>query len=518
MKKWRCLVKIFLTALLLVGCRQNGEPVNAEISFSEVPDYSYLLRADPEETDSLNRERDYPPVHVYMSNTANMRYFVFSGDQELQVDSHLVNLMCGIHDMERVYGKTSYYTLQKSEDPEMLPIWTKYQTGEGMEERPDFLKPGFYLDQKESDEAQPLSMLYGMGEGEWSPENINIVITDMAERNMELEDLAKRIRDMCQENRCDAYLLVFQPEYYGKAIVPKPKNPEILIEKKVEGTRPYYLMITGPSYCMEKYMDSFLNCLRSLQLTDGEDFQKIRFHMGQEETKILPDQITVLKDAEDGNASGIIYDEKGEKESGVLELRFACRPDKDMANVQKDWGLHFKVSLDMPAEKYISNYGEKIQCYQLKQSAGGTKEDLDSGQWIKIEDSKVKEEIRCSSSSVDIRLSGSSELLHTEPELESQVLLIILTITYKEEHPYKMPEWVECYNSVSEEDCGEKTYGLEKLFEILFGCEWEQEEMKTISLERTYGEIPILIFEQEESERDFYREEGGLGFESDKAE
>lgn len=121
MKKWRCLVKIFLTALLLVGCRQNGEPVNAEISFSEVPDYSYLLRADPEETDSLNRERDYPPVHVYMSNTANMRYFVFSGDQELQVDSHLVNLMCGIHDMERVYGKTSYYTLQKSEDPEMLP-------------------------------------------------------------------------------------------------------------------------------------------------------------------------------------------------------------------------------------------------------------------------------------------------------------------------------------------------------------------------------------------------------------
>ena len=61
-----------------------------------------------------------------------------------------------------------------------------------------------------------------------------------------------------------------------------------------------------------------------------------------------------------------------------------------------------------------------------------------------------------------------------------------------------MPEWVERYNAVSEEDCGWKTYGLEKVFESLFGCEAEGKETKTIFLERTYGEIPILIIRQEE--------------------
>ena len=520
MKRRECLIKVLLTALLLSGCSVKEEPINGKVLFPEIPSYSSLLNAGYEKAGSQNQSVENPPVHVYISNTANMGSFVFSEDQGFQADSHLINLLRGIHDMGIIYGKTSYYTLQKEEDMEIYPRWTRYQTeSESLLDiclYKDFLKPEFYLDQNESDESQPLSLLYGSADGEWDPENINLVITDMTERNMEPENLAKRIRDMCQENRCDAYLLVFQPEYYGTVKVPKPNNPEILIEKRVEGTRPCYLMITGPSYYLEKYMDSFLNCLESLQLRAGEDFQQIRFYMGQEKTEILPNQITFIEDLEDEKAyekgnvqvsKSINSYESGEKEAEVPELRFFYKPEKNTIKAEMDWNVHFKVSLNIPAGKQLHNYGEKIQCFQLKHSAERKqgKEKKTWGQWVEAEDFEVEKNILFFSSGnenkteyADIRLSGNSELLSAEPESLPQVLLIIVTITYTEKRPYKMPEWVERYNAVSEEDCGWKTYGLEKVFEILFGCEAEGKETKTIFLERTYGEIPILIIRQEE--------------------
>ena len=530
MKRWKRLSGLILTGFLLASCGEKEISADPDILFPETPDYSYLLHTSLGETNSHNQDMKKPFVNVYISNTRNMRYFALNEDENPLVNSPLENLIYSIQDMERIYGKTSYYTLQKKEDTEMVLEWRRYKPGTGLgseAEREtdvdadtetktgiyeDFLLPEFYLTQEESDDVRPLSRLYGAANKEWEPSNINIVITDLAERNMEVAVLAKQIRSMCQKNNCDAYMLVFQLECSGMVKVPKPEAPDILIEKKVETTRPCYVMVTGPSFYLDQYMDSFFSCMENVQLRDGEKFHQIEFHIGRKETRILPEQINGFLSEEDKSAFGEknfgIYkniidigsaEDVSEEKYENPELRFSYALENTMEQ-ENDWRLDFKVLLKKPVEDHMGEYGGTIRCYQLKQTYkenGDTEKLLDSLQWEETEDSPVEECIRFSSSygteNAYIRLSGKPRLKQEAPVSERKLLLVIITITYTEIHPYRMPEWADDYIAVSEEGCGQKTYGLEKLFQILFGCENGQTEDKAVPLETIYGEIPILI-------------------------
>lgn len=126
--------------------------------------------------------------------------------------------------------------------------------------------------------------------------------------------------------------------------------------------------------------------------------------MGQEKTEILPNQITFIEDLEDEKAyekgnvqvsKSINSYESGEKEAEVPELRFFYKPEKNTIKAEMDWNVHFKVSLNIPAGKQLHNYGEKIQCFQLKHSAERKqgKEKKTWGQWVEAEDFEVEKNV-----------------------------------------------------------------------------------------------------------------------------
>ncbi len=382
MNRKRGIILLFLTVVFLMSCSTGHKEADAD-PVVVFPDYSNLLQMGSQEPPGKMDDGYRLPVQVYMDNTGSMQAFIFAEDVSISVDPKFVHLMRALRDMERTYYRTCYYTIQQNEQTGGIRDWMAYD-GSVYE---DFQKPEFYFSwKKESTDGNvngPLSLLYFNRNGRGlNPEYINIVMTDLAEQNVNNTQLAEEIQKMCAGGNCLAYMLAFQFEYHGTAQVPDPDKMNDIIEARVDGPRPYYVILTGPSRYMEPYMEGFLTCLENLQLQEGTDFYMASTKLEWNMETLDKDSITfnemadydaIKEEKKTGEPSEHSKNLRRFSETDTLFDRtpfnapfaFYYRKLDSISKDQYDWRLNFQIPLASEEEDSDIEYSLDIACYSL---------------------------------------------------------------------------------------------------------------------------------------------------------
>ena len=530
-----CMI-LFSAAFLLGGClvKANVAQMNAEQVF---PDYRPLLQSDSTEGpwEEISQTQ-LPSVQVYMDNTGSMEGFIFN---EIMEDDHadfkFVQMMRAFREMERIFYETSYYTIQQNEQTEGIRSWLKYE--EGIYH--DFSKKEFYFswknNSKDGNTNGPLSLLY-LDKGGLDPGCINIVMTDLAEQNVNNTHLAQEIYKMCSQNKCDAYMLAFQFDYHGEAEVADPDQLNGIISKRVDGLRPYYVIFTGPSQYIDQYMEQFLTVLSHFQLCEGRDFHLAKSKLEWDKSVLDKERVVfqkaaaysdIKKEIQSGMASELSknicsYEEPdGLFDNKADDRLFAFFYQKEEGVSQKynDWRLNFQIPVSSAGKNTAIEY-RIDQVYYIPAWVGTEKPEKGEGeniakktddekaelkasetepaelQWKQIEKPVFDESIEWISEdganaqqkSVSVKLSG-----RPGKELETDTVLMILTITQEEEIAYKKPDWIDSYDTGLGDDYFQKTYNLSGLYDVLFGSGYLTPKNGKLVSSHIYAQIPILI-------------------------
>ena len=77
--------------------------------------------------------------------------------------------------------------------------------------------------------------------------------------------------------------------------------------------------------------------------------------------------------------------------------------------------------------------------------------------------------------------------------METDTVLMILTITQEEEIAYKKPDWIDSYDTGLGDDYFQKTYNLSGFYDVLFGSGYLTTKNGKLVSSHIYAQIPILI-------------------------
>ncbi len=519
-----------LAAFFLVSCF-SGENT-AELSTVELPDYSYLLQMEPE---SLTQQDDIKedqrlPVRFYMDNTRNMQAFIFDESMHQHADLRFVHLMYALKDMERIYCKASYYTLQQNEQADGVCSWMQYD--ENIYDH--FQEPEFYFGSTDA----PLSIpSFDEDTGSLSPEYINIVMTDLAKPEECNKRLAAEVQKLCADCGCTAYLLAFWFESHGMAKVPDPDEKEEFLEAQIDGARPCYVILTGPSQHLESYMKGFLACLKSRHLRENADFYAASSQAEsdiEEPDRVLLDRNDIVFEktadyddikreisAVESSKKEISTEESSKEELSAEEstelsknfLRnealekkledtisnppIVCYYKKveGISKDQSDWRLSFQIPL--PPDEGDSNIEHTLNITYYAPLQG------DEGETIQSEPEKWKEisrppfEVSWTTGSWEKNDDREAYLVkasgYPDPTLDPDSILMILTIKRKVAIFYSLPDWLSDFDTGSEKDYFQKTYGFQDFCDLLLGCQKLKRTNNSLVSETIYAELPVLI-------------------------
>lgn len=537
MVKIKSYMFLWCIAFLIGGC--SAKTMTTSISDTEVlPDYRPLLQLDSLSSSGSqedNGEGQIPSVRIYMDNTGSMQAFIFDETMKCQADPKFVRLMRAFRDMERIFSETSYYTIHQNEHTDEIRDWLEYEGSVYQ----DFEKPEFYFSWKNNDKDGnnngPLSLLY-LDKGNLDPKCINIVMTDLAEQNVNNTQLAHQVHQMCSENRCDAYMLAFQFDYHGNAEVADPDRLNEIISKRIDGPRPYYVIFTGPSQVMDRYMEQFLTSLESLDLKEGTDFYLAESKLEWDESILNKEEILfqntasyddIKQEIETGEISELsknissyeepktLFDE--ESDDGLFA--FYYHKEKSLSKKQNDWRLNFQIPLSNQGKNTAIQYNIDQAYYILvpetneepdKEAEESHADDSDTKEtgleisetktaglkWKQIEKPIFTEEIQIipdnntdgSRKACSVKLSGKPD-----KDLESDALLMILTITQEEESLYEEPDWVDSFDTGWGDDYFQRTYNLSGFYDVMFGSGYLTTNDGKLISRHIYAQIPILI-------------------------
>ena len=532
MTRIRDYILILLIVILSTGCSgRTDKEVDDALVF---PEYASLLKTDlvlPQPEESIG---EYPlPVRVYMDNTGSMQAFIFNENMECQADPEFVRLMRTIRDMERIFYDTCYYTIQQNEQTGMIRDWTEYNGSIYQ----DFENPEFYFSwKKNSDDGNvngPLSMLY-LDEGRLNPKYINVVMTDLAEQNVNNTYLAQQIQEMCEKNECDAYMLAFQFDYHGEAEVADPNRLNEIISRRVDGSRPYYVIFTGPSQYIGLYMKRFQESLSNMQMYEYRNYFFASSGVAWDQSTLDWENLEIEKSASydqikqevnTGEISGLSknisqYEETEQLFGDQVDSRllaFYYAKEDGVSKAQNDWRLNFRVPLKKVESNGTIKYDVQAEYYQLEQiveeeetfsqsSIEGTESDeSDSEELAEREEPRlewkmikkptfdvsiemVQDDAEEKQKFYAVKLSGKPD-----KELEKDCILMILTVMQEEVIPYKQPDWIDQFDSGTEDDYFQKTYNLAGFYDVLFGHGYLTSKDEKLVSKHVYAEIPILI-------------------------
>lgn len=525
----------FCTAFLIGGC--SGKPnVTLTDSGQALPDYRPLLQLDQPGSEWEDRNQtQLPPVRIYMDNTGSMQGFIFD---EIMNDNHVdpkfVHMMRAFREMENTFFKTSCYTIHQNEQTGGIRNWLEY---EGSIYH-DFNYKEFYFswtnDDDDGNVNGPLSLLY-LDKGDLDPGCINIVMTDLAEQNVNNTQLAQEIYKMCSKNGCDAYMLAFQFDYHGEAEVADPDRINGIISKRIDGPRPYYVIFTGPSPYIDRYMEQFLTFLNYFQLYENKDFYLAKSKLEWDESVLDKKDVVFQKAA--------TYDEiKQEIQGGaVSELSKNIRPYEEpeglfdgkadnrlfafyyqkedgVSKKYSDWRLNFQIPVSNAGKNAAIEYSmdqayyipawsgmeetENSEAESITEQADvETADEKDSGrpaemQWQQTEKPIFDESIEwVSGSEADAQQKSISVKLSGKPnkELETDTVLMILTVIQEEEIAYKKPDWISSFDTGLGDDYFQKTYNLSGFYDVLFGSGYLTTKNGKLVSSHIYAQVPILI-------------------------
>lgn len=516
MKKVTVMISGILIALMLMSC--GGEKTE-EAAY--LPEYTQLLDTTP----GFHVYEQMPgyslPVNIYFDNTGSMQAFLFDSNKQTNPDPMYVRFMRALRDTGHLYN-TQYYCLGEDSDGEEGGEWVA--CGDGIYER--FSDPRFYYNWYNAKRG-PLSMLYF--DKELDTSCINVVLTDMAEQNVNNTLLAQEIQTMCDEDGCEAYLFAFHFAYNGKAQVANPDKLSEIISKNVNGPMPYYMIITGPGEYINQYINNLKQLLEGEGLEEGEQYYAATNHL-ELNTTILDvsgvdfinsaDYEQICQEMENGELSGLsrnmvslknpenLFEETKDRDIAA----FSYQKTEGLKRNDKSWWLNFYVPLDNSGGDNIT-YDWKAQLYYVKadteeteaageEAAKETEEPIYATeyQWERCTYTDVQllmEEVDYYSASNGMdgpayyfRIVRENEAVSVEKKM-----LLILTVWKEEAVPYEVPEWLDLFDTGRSDEYFQKTYNLQGFYDILFGAKNKRTEDNKIVYRTKYSEIPILMTE-----------------------
>ncbi|WP_455619078.1 hypothetical protein [Eisenbergiella sp.] len=491
---------IVLFALLLCGC---GESENSGGSTLPFPNYGTVLEQNEETSAYTWAGEAVIPARIYFDNTGSMEGFTFDENFGRRPDPSYLALIRCLRDMNRLQDAV-YYTIDRYQQR-----WVEYEGSVYQ----DFAADGFHVGWNET-EAGPLTSLFF--EGGLDAGYVNVILTDLAEQNLNNTKLAQQIQKLCEEEDCAAELFVFSFEFHGNTQVPNPDQISNMLDERVDGKRPYYMLITGPEQYVAKYRKELVELLAGQQLTEGKDYFTATSRLSVNEIKADVSDVVFepfadyeemkalysMKDKTDGggkkyggknNAEDLDPEETLQAESintrpsknlipynnvsqlfeGTLPTQIAAfqyRKAEGVPEKMGDWELNFYVPLSDGKNPNIT-YTCDYRIYRLSGENEDSTQETETEEGRKQEEEKLREWVADGNSRVEITQEITEEYEGAMPEYPTAVffsckdkpaekghsprekeILIIFKIMREERVPYERPEWLSLFDTSSSDE------------------------------------------------------------------
>lgn len=521
---WLCLLG---TVWSLWGCGKDKEAFS-EIEEEPLPSLRDILREDeviPDQSDVSDNK--FPPVRVYFDNTGSMEGFTINSQGKRTPCEDYVKLMRCLRDMGRV-RETQYYILDVD-----LQDWALSETGI----YDHFAQSDFHV-WWASGQPGPLSKLYM--ENRIDESCISIVLTDLSEQNFNTTQMAEQIRVLCDQKGCEADLFAFKFDFHGVTQVPDPKAVSGMLEGSVNGKRPYYMVVTGPSKYVEKYVEELKDILSGdgldedveyFSVTSRSDLEYESIHLSDVNFEPFADYDDIYEEINKESEEKGGEEEENESDKADVEIENLSRNLQRYENTdglfedgeetdlpafcyQKvrgvglddgDWRLNFYIPLN-DWDKSRKNYIYQYSTYQLENAEMGLTDQEQQAEavqssWIEKANSQIdismeiynnyKSPEREYPAVLYVSVKNKNALQKVKPEWRE--VLLVLDIVQEDIFRPKRPEWLSEFDSGDTGDLFTHTYGLNNFYNVLFGYEDYIEKDGLVHIKNNYIQIPILL-------------------------
>jgi len=519
----------------LTGCGANEEGTGG-LQDVMVPSFQYLLEEEEESPTTVPDSSAVVPVRIYFDNTGSMEGFTIDQKGERKPCSLYAKLMRCLRDMGRMQT-VEYYVLDVNEQD-----WALYE--ESLYD--NFYSSDFHVWWK-SGQPGPLSKLYM--DDRIDEEYINIVLTDLAEQNLNNTLLAEQIQKLCNEKDCEADLFAFKFDFNGVTQVPDPNAASGMLEETVHGEKPYYMLITGKSDYMEKYRRELRTLMDDAGMEEGRDYfwatnrtdiQNESLTMSDVVFEPFADYEQIFQEREEKRQKQREEEEGGAEDeetgnglaaysknlcrledteqicAGIDFAAFYYQKVEGVSKDQSDWRLNFYVPLK-DYENPQLKYSYEWHIYKLEQAEPEEEEDLAgkegsgeeqkaeaetiAGNWV--EDTNARIELSTEiyenfgedqEHSAVLYLSCKDKEVEKEHEPRAQELLLLIDITKEETFFYERPDWLAGFDTGDTDDYFTRTFNLNGFYDVLFGNKNKISGDGAIHIESHYVQIPIMLF------------------------
>lgn len=533
MKRTICLAILLAGGCLLCGCGQKREETEPTV----LPEYMQLMEEAPEPIVFSDNGDHYPAVSFYVDNTGSMERFVYTEEGKYEVDPMYVHFMRSLRDLGRIYDST-YYVIQEENqtadgEKKKVRVWKEYE-GSVFD---NFTTKEFYYSWRKDgydDINGPLSKLY-FEDQSMDNDCINVVLTDLAEQNVNNTQLAEEIQKLCENHQCEAYLFAFKFQYIGNAEVPNPGMVSTTIKGRVDGPRPYYVIVTGPKNYMGQFIKNMKEGLKAEQLIEGVNYYSADNHIELNQSVLSADEVIVVPTADYEQAKeeiktgitklsrNVVRNENPDNwfsDGGQRELlAFQYEKTKGIPKKNSEWWLDMYFPLNDSQNQDIS-YECRVRTFHVEEpesdkdaaegeSADETDETIDENadgiEETAPEENWVEETVPSVTAKVELvteypeQQEESPMAYHMKltgaggKDAPYEQTLAIVTIMRSEARTYEVPAWVQEFDTGTSDDYFQRTYNLEVFYDVLFGYKHKRLEDGTMVFQSKYAEIPVII-------------------------
>lgn len=539
-REGHCIAWLMTFAILIgltvvvTGCGSSTKESEAAAAVL-FPSFKNLLAEEKIPPSEGYVSSDVVPVRIYFDNTGSMEGFTIDQDGKRNPCAAYAKLMRCLRDMGRMQT-AEYYVLDLDTQD-----WALYE--ESLYE--NFYTKDFHVWWR-SGQPGPLSKLYM--DNRIDENYINIVLTDLAEQNLNNTQLAEQIQKMCLDKNCEADLFAFKFEFNGATQVPDPNAASGMLQETVHGEKPYYMIITGRSDYMEKYRAELRELMEDAGLEEGLDFFTATskttvsyelFSISDVIFEPFADYEQILQESEEkekrdkakekGEENDIEEESENTWSKNLLQYEDTAQisPDDEFAafyyqkvdgvsKAQGDWRLNFYMPLKDFADSQMK-YSYQYHIYKLEEPATDMEE---AGEENAAEMAEINQETAVGMEewvedinprmevSIEVRENFSREgenypavlyvscrdkNVEKEHDPREQELLLILEISKERVYFYERPEWIAFFDTGSTDDYFTRTFNLNGFYDVLFGNKNRISGDGTIHIPSGYGQIPILV-------------------------
>lgn len=280
-KGWLSAGAAVLAAAMLAGC--GGAAVEPPY---QLPQWASAI-VEPEQTDMENVAAT-AKVDIYYDNTQSMYGFATGGT--------MVRAVAALRDVVNQYQNTTTYTLNGSSGGylQWMPFEGDLYTSMVNYEEFYTVGKGSFMTG-----TGPLQMLY-YDANTLDPTAINVVITDLAEQNVDTSDLAAKINEnILSQDGYSAALIGILGDFVGTKYVSDLDAVNQMNGVEVNGKVPIYILITGPDASLNVYVDNLVTSFQNYELTENADFFVARYHAGNSARVLTQDDIITVGPAQE---------------------------------------------------------------------------------------------------------------------------------------------------------------------------------------------------------------------------